>query len=367
MREKKIVQTSLLAILTNFILVAFKMTIGMIANSLSIILDAVNNLSDVLSSLITIAGTGLSRRSPDKEHPFGHGRYEYLASLIVSSIILYVGIQSIIEAVKLWLKSTEPIYSWWTVLIVTVAIFVKVFLGRYVQQVGREVDSPSLKSSGQDAKNDAYLSAATLLCALASLFFHINIEKYISIVIALFILKSGYDILNETISRILGERLESGLAQSVKEVACKVSGVIGAYDLFLNDYGPDRYFGSLHVEIDDSLSASEIDELSREVMEMVFKETGVTLSAVGIYARNCQSDIINEMRTKITNHCLELGYIQQVHGFFVDTDKQQIRFDIVVPYGISQLDRRQKELREWIKKEYPDHRLDLTIDLDTSD
>ncbi|MBW9212584.1 MULTISPECIES: cation diffusion facilitator family transporter [Terrabacteria group] len=367
MREKKIIQTSLIAIVMNLLLVAFKMGIGLIANSLSIILDAVNNLSDALSSIITIGGTTLSKKTADKEHPYGHGRYEYIAALIVAFIILYAGIQSVIETIKLWLHPSQPKYSWWSVLIVTVAIFVKIFLGNYVQQVGIQLDSPSLKNSGQDAKNDSLLSVATLMSALSSLWLHFEIDKYVSVVIALFILKSGYDILNETLSRILGERISSSLTSSVIEAAKHVPGVCGVYDLFINDYGPNRWIGSLHVEVEDTTSASQIDQLSRKVMRQVYIETGVTLSAVGIYTRNSHSEEVNEMRTGISKYCLQLGFVKQVHGFLVDQENKRIRFDIVVPFGIKSLNQKQMDLKEWIKKEYPGYAIDLTIDPDTTD
>ena len=367
MREKKIIQTSMIAIMTNLFLVFFKMGIGLMANSLSIILDAVNNLSDALSSIITIGGTSLSKKTADKEHPYGHGRYEYIAALVVAFIILYVGIQSMMEAIKLWIYPSQAKYSWWSVLIVLVAILVKVFLGNYVQKIGVQLDSPSLKNSGQDAKNDSILSLATLISAVSSLWFRLEIDKFVSVIIAVFILKGGYDVLSETLSRILGERISSSLTGAVIKAAKHVPNVCGVYDLFINDYGPNRWIGSLHVEVEDTTSASQIDQLSRKVMKQVYQETGVTLSAVGIYARNSRSEVVNEMRNRISHHCLQTGFVKQVHGFLVDQENKRIRFDIVVPFEVKSLNQKQMDLKEWIKKEYPGYAIDLTIDPDTTD
>ena len=168
-REKKIVRTSILGILANTMLAAFKAIVGMATHSIAVVLDAVNNLSDALSSIVTIIGTKLASRNPDKKHPLGHGRIEYLSTTIVSMLVLYAGVTAIVESVKKIIRPEAPDYSPVSLLIISVAVLVKVFLGRYVKSVGEKVNSDSLIASGSDATFDAILSFSVLVTALISL------------------------------------------------------------------------------------------------------------------------------------------------------------------------------------------------------
>ena len=257
-RTKKIIQTSIAGIVTNILLAVFKAVIG-------IVLDAVNNASDVASSVVTIAGTKLSKKEPDKEHPFGHGRIEYLSAMIIAVIILYAGITSAIEAVKKIITPDIPSYSTVPLIIVAVAVVVKVVLGRYVKTVGVMVKSDSLINSGADASMDAVISAATLVAAIIYLNFNISVEAYLGVIISIFIIKAGIDMLRETLSHILGEAPDSKLAQKITETVMEFPEVTGAYDLVLHDYGPDVYQGSLHIEIPDIYTADRIDMLTRKI------------------------------------------------------------------------------------------------------
>jgi len=264
-RTKKIIQTSIAGIVTNILLAVFKAVIGIMTNSIAIVLDAVNNASDVASSVVTIAGTKLSKKEPDKEHPFGHGRIEYLSAMIIAVIILYAGITSAIEAVKKIITPDIPSYSTVPLIIVAVAVVVKVVLGRYVKTVGVMVKSDSLINSGADASMDAVISAATLVAAIIYLNFNISVEAYLGVIISIFIIKAGIDMLRETLSHILGEAPDSKLAQKITETVMEFPEVTGAYDLVLHDYGPDVYQGSLHIEIPDIYTADRIDMLTRKI------------------------------------------------------------------------------------------------------
>ena len=214
-RTKKIIQTSIAGIVTNILLAVFKAVIGIMTNSIAIVLDAVNNASDVASSVVTIAGTKLSKKEPDKAHPFGHGRIEYLSAMIIAVIILYAGITSAVEAVKKIIHPDIPEYSTISLIIVAVAVVAKIVLGRYVKTVGVMVKSDSLINSGTDASMDAVISTATLVAAILYLNFNISVEAYLGVIISIFIIKAGIDMLRETLSHILGEAADSTLAQKI--------------------------------------------------------------------------------------------------------------------------------------------------------
>ncbi len=197
-REKKIVTTSIIGIGGNVLLVAIKAFIGLLANSISLVLDAVNNLSDALSSIITIIGTKIANKKPDKKHPFGHGRVEYLTSLIIAVIILIAGAAAIYESIISLIEGSEPNYSNLSLIIISIAIVIKVALGLFFRKMGKETNSDALKGSGIDALFDALLSLATLVGAIVAMFAHVYIEGYLGIVIGLFIIKSGIGILRES-------------------------------------------------------------------------------------------------------------------------------------------------------------------------
>ena len=183
-RNKKIVRTSIVGIIANVLLAGFKAAVGIISGSIAIVLDAVNNLSDALSSVITIIGTKLAGKEPDKKHPLGYGRIEYLSAALISVIVLYAGITSLVESVKKIITPETPSYKLPSLIIVAVAIVVKIVLGTYVKKVGESVNSESLVASGEDAKLDSVISASTLLAAIIFIFSGISLEAWLGAIIS---------------------------------------------------------------------------------------------------------------------------------------------------------------------------------------
>jgi len=366
-RTKKIIQTSIAGIVTNILLAVFKAVIGLMTNSIAIVLDAVNNASDVASSVVTIAGTKLSKKEPDKAHPFGHGRIEYLSAMIIAVIILYAGITSAIEAVKKIITPDIPSYSTVPLIIVAVAVVVKVVLGRYVKTVGVMVKSDSLINSGIDASMDAVISAATLVAAVIYLNFNISVEAYLGVIISIFIIKAGIDMLRETLSQILGEAADSKLAQKITETVMEFPEVTGAYDLVLHDYGPDVYQGSLHIEIPDIYTADKIDMLTRKIAVAVYEKHNVVLTAIGIYSLNSTDKLAVQIKDTIEELVMMNPYILQMHGFYFNKEEASIRFDLVVSFEAK--DRRQvyEYVVGKIQKHYPEYKVEAVMDTEYSD
>ena len=366
-RIKKIIQTSIAGIVTNILLAVFKAVIGIMTNSIAIVLDAVNNASDVASSVVTIAGTKLSKKEPDKEHPFGHGRIEYLSAMIIAVIILYAGITSAVEAVKKIINPDIPEYSTVSLIIVAVAVIVKIILGRLVKTVGAMVKSDSLINSGADASMDAVISAATLVAAIVYLNFNISVEAYLGVIISIFIIKAGIDMLRETLSRILGEAADSKLAQKITETVLEFPEVTGAYDLVLHDYGPDVYQGSLHIEIPDIYTADKIDMLTRKIAVAVYEKHNVVLTAIGIYSLNSTDKLAVQIKDTIEELVMMNPYILQMHGFYFNKEEASIRFDLVVSFEAK--DRRQvyEYVVGKIQKHYPEYKVEAVMDTEYSD
>lgn len=329
-REKQIVKTSVVGIIANVVLAAIKAIVGLASNSIAIILDAVNNISDAGSSLITIVGTKLAAKDPDKEHPFGYGRVEYLSAMIISVIVLYAGITSLVEAIKKIMNPVIPTYTTPSLIIVAVAVVVKVVLGRYVKNVGLKVNSDSLVNSGQEAKLDSIVSASTLVAAAIFISFGLSLEAYLGAIISIIIIKSGIDMIRNTISQLLGERNDPELAREVRKTVEDFPGVEGAYDLVLNNYGPDTWNGSIHIEVPDTYTADKLDQMIRDIQLEVYFKHQIILTAIGVYSINTQDPYVIAMHKKLKEIVFSHKYVTQLHGFYVDKSEKTIRFDVVI-------------------------------------
>lgn len=365
-REKTIVRTSLIGILGNVLLVGAKATIGIIAGSISIIMDAVNNLTDALSSIVTIVGTKLANRKPDKGHPYGHGRIEYVTSLIIAFIILVAGGTAIYESIASLVEGTKAIYSNLSLIIISVAILVKVGLGLFFRKMGKKTNSEALKASGIDALFDALLSLSTLIGAIVAMFAHVAIEGYLGILIGLFILKSGIEVLINSVSSIVGRRVEKDIALGIKQLVTSFPEVIGVYDLILHDYGPDKTIGSLHIEVRDDLTAKEIHPLTRNISMAVYEKYGIILT-VGIYATNSSVPEVKCIREDLYRLVKDYPSILQVHGFYVDIEKKFVSFDIIVDYKEQKVEEIKKSLVKQLSELHSDYNYVVVIDNDFAD
>lgn len=365
-RSKKIVQTSVVGILTNLGLVVLKAIVGIIANSIAIIMDAINNLSDALSSVITIVGTKLSQKKPDAKHPYGHGRVEYLTSLIISVIIIIAGSSAIVESVITIIENRKPTFEIWSVILIAIAVLVKVVLGLYFRHMGKKLNSEALKGSGIDALFDALLSFATLVSIVVMLIWKVNIEGYVGIIIGLFMIKSGIDVLRTSLSSIIGERTSKETSEAIKKLVCSNPEVKGAYDLIVNNYGPDRGIGSIHIEVDDDLTAKEIHPLTRKIATQVYQEFGIIMT-VGIYATNSSNKEISAIREIIQKDVLSHETIKQMHGFYVDQETKTISFDVIIDFKDKDAPKLIKELHDKLAEKFPDYHFIIVEDKDFTD
>ena len=363
-REKVIVRTSIVGIVTNVLLVVFKSAVGLLSNSIAIVLDAVNNLSDVLSSLITIVGAKLAGRMPDKGHPLGHGRIEYISAMMVAAIVLYAGFTAFVESVKKIFNPVQPDYSPMTLIVVTSAVIVKIILGLFVQRNGKKVKSTTLTASGIDALFDAVISASVLLSAIIYLLTGVCLEAYLGIVISAFVIRPGYKLMKSTLNEILGKRISRDLLSEIKQTICEDDCVFGAYDLILHCYGTDNYIGSVNVEIPDVMTADEIDTMERRIADKVYKKHGVILASIGIYSMNTTNDEIKKMRTDISHIVMSHDNVLQIHGFYVNLKEKSICFDIIIDYDSNDRDKMYSHIYNEIQSHYPDFSLKIDMDID---
>lgn len=364
-REKIIIKTSIVGIVTNVLLAVFKAGVGFASNSIAVVLDAVNNLSDALSSIITIAGAKLANRKPDKDHPLGHGRLEYLSALVVAAIVLYAGLTALIESVKKIINPVEANYSTLSLVIIAVAVVTKIVLGRYVKAKGEQVNSGALVASGTDALSDAALSLAVLLTALLYTFKGISLEAYVGVIISGFIIKAGFEMISDTIADILGRRAEPEVAKQIKDIIVEEPSVMGAYDLFIHDYGPGKAYASVHVELPDTFSVEDVDVLTRKLTDRVYRETGVIMTGIGVYSHSSDAKAA-EMEREINEIVLAHDWAVNVHGFHLDEEKKIIRFDVVIGFDIRHSEGI-KIISDEIKERFPDYNPAIIADIDITD
>ena len=348
-RQKVIIRTGIIGILANVFLAGFKAAVGLISGSIAVTLDAVNNLSDALSSVITIVSAKLAGKRPDKKHPYGHGRIEYLSAVTIAVIVLYAGITSLVESVKKIIHPEAADYSAAALIIIAVAVVVKIVLGIYVKKTGEQVNSDSL------------------VAAAIYLIWGVSLEAWLAALISLVIIKSGIDMLREGLSLILGERVESEVSAQIREAIHSFPAVLGVYDLILHNYGPEYMLGSVHIEVDEHMTAKELDVLERQIAEKVYAETGVGMAGIGIYARVSDNAFSRQVYADLRDITAAYPSVLQMHGFTADRETKQIRFDLVMDYDEKKREQIFQDIVVKISEKYPDYNIYPVLDADITD
>lgn len=365
-REGLIVRTSVIGIITNILLAAFKAAVGLISHSIAVVLDAVNNLSDALSSLITIIGTKLSAKLPDKKHPLGYGRIEYLTALVVAALVLYAGVTSLVESVKKIIHPETADYSIVSLVIIAVAVVVKLLLGRYVKAQGRKANSAALEASGADASFDAILSASVLLSAIVFLLWGLSLEAWVGVVIAGFIIKSGFEMITDTLDDILGKRADAELTGKIRRAVLEEEAIRGVYDIIVNDYGPNKNTCSLHIELPDFMTVDQVDVITRHLQNRVLDTAGVIVTGVSVYSYNTKDDEAAAIRGRVTGIVLSHDWALQLHGFYADTVNKALRFDVVMSFDVT-VSEALSTLYSELSSALPEYTVHITPDVDAAD
>lgn len=365
-RSGRIIRTSIIGIAANVLLAAFKATVGLLASSVAIVMDAVNNLSDALSSVITIIGAKLSTRPADRKHPFGYGRIEYFSAIIIAVIVLIAGVTSLIESVKKIITPTEPEYTTVTLVVIIVAIAVKLLLGRYVKKQGERLKSDALIASGSDALFDAIVTLATLVSAGIMLLWNVSIDGILGALISLVIIKAGIEMLASPINELLGARLPQDLVHDIKKEVLDFKGVHGVYDIILHNYGPEVLIGSLHISVDDTMDAYQIHGLTRKISDVMNMRHGIILT-VGVYAISTGAHKRAELQNAVMQAIGSHDGVVQVHGFYYYEDENRVSVDVVPDISIHDEKGFCKQLTDMLSSVLPNVEISIVIDHNYSD
>lgn len=336
----------LTGIVCNCLLTVLKLVIGLLVGSMAIIADGVNNLSDAASSLTTLLGFRMAQRPADKQHPYGHARYEYLSGLAVAALILLIGAELVKSSVAK-IINPEPIdISAATIVLLAASVAVKLWMSGFYKTLGKKINSTALYATSVDSRNDVISTCAVLLGCLVNYFFGLNIDGYVGLAVAIFILYSSVGIAKDTISPLLGQQADDELVDKITELVLSHEKVLGVHDLLVHDYGPGRCYASAHVELsadEDPMACHDIiDDIECDVLEKM------NVHFVIHYDPVVQNDAEqNEMRRTVGEIIRELNPAFSIHDFRIVRGSAQSKlvFDLGVPYSMIE---KKKEIKERI-------------------
>lgn len=358
--------TSIFGIFLNICLFAGKFIIGLLTNAISIIADAFNNLSDAGSSIITLFGFKLSKHEPDNEHPFGHGRFEYLSGLFVAVIIILMAFELLKSSVQKVFVPEETVIAPVTFIILTASILVKIYMFLYNKKYGKRINSSAMKATAMDSLSDTISTSVVLLCSILQFFYNFKIDAYAGIVVGLFIGYTGIKTLHETVSPLLGQAPDPELVESVKNIVLEDEIICGIHDMIVHNYGPTRTFISLHAEVPsdyDILTIHDsIDSIEMKIKKELGIETTIHMDPVNTKdekTKECKkavTDIIGTIDTRLSLHDFRM-----VHG----DSHSNVLFDLVIPH---KFDLSNAELKAMIEKKlqktYPNYYCVIEFDTD---
>ena len=323
----------------NAILCVAKITVGVLSKSMAILADGLNNFTDAGSSVVSMLGFRWANKPADKEHPFGHARYEYITGLIIAFIVLFLGVELIISSVEKITAGEKTVATVIMMAVLAFSVVVKFGMFFYYRSVSRKIGSGSLKAAGADSLNDCISTIAILVCTVVTYFTGVELDGYVGIAVALFIVFNGIKLIKETMSPLLGEKPSPSLVKKISEEICAYDGVKGIHDLIVHNYGPNRYFASVHVEVDAKTDVLESHELA-DTIEREFLEKGINL-VIHMDPVIVDDERVNALKQIAVDALKSIDESLTLHDFRVvwGENRKNLIFDVVVPYGFRLTDK----------------------------
>ena len=332
-RERYGILSGLVGIVLNLLLSAGKFFAGLLTGSISITADAFNNLSDAGSSVVTLAGFHMAAKKADDDHPFGHGRIEYLSGLVVAVAILLVGLELVKSSLEKILAPEAVSFSWLSVGILLASILVKLWMAAFNKDLSRRIGSAAMAATATDSLSDVVATSAVLLGTLVGRFSGLRIDGWVGILVAAFILRAGWGAAKDTLDPLLGQSPDPSLVQGVQETVLSHPEITGIHDLVIHDYGPGRSMMSLHAEVPMDADVLEvhdiIDNVERELKEKFHTEAVIHMDPIATH-----DPAVNAMRGRVAGLVREIDPAMTIHDFRMTAgpDHQNLIFDTVVPY-----------------------------------
>jgi len=344
---------SVIGIICNVILFTGKMIVGLLSGSIAVVADAFNNLSDALSSVISFVGVKMANRPADKEHPFGHGRYEYIAAFIVAAIIIEVGISFVRSSWDRIMNPSEVVFNLALVGFLCVSVALKLWLALFNKKLGRTIKSTILKATSIDALGDALITTVTIISMLISGLFNINIDGYVGMLVAIAVVIAGINIAKDTIKPLLGERPNKKTYQKLTQLVESYEGIVGSHDLIVHSYGPTQNMATIHAEVPNDMDIETAHELIDRIEREVARATGIFL-VIHTDPIEVSDEIVLKYRSAVFSILEKLDPNINAHDFRMVDGKHCIKliFDLVVPfaYDVSKQESLVSEIMEAIKE-----------------
>ena len=356
-------------IILNLVLFTTKLIIGIISNSIAITADAFNNLSDVASSVITILGFKLASKPADREHPFGHGRLEYISGLIVSFIVILVGFEFIKTSFDRIIHPSKVIFNLIPFILILASIGVKLWISGFNKIMGKAINSSALQASSTDALSDVVSSSCVALSLLLSIWIDFPLDGYIGILVSLIIIYAGYSLVKKTINPLLGEAPDIELVSGIRSKLLSFDHITGCHDLVIHNYGPGRCMGSIHAEVPCDMSIVKIHEIIDEAEKEISDEFNLYL-VIHMDPINKTDKEVNASRLELLNVLKSFPIIKSIHDFRIvgEGNHKNLIFDIVIDFdpkfSLSDELKLQDDINQKLKKSYPYYNAVMTIDRD---
>ena len=354
-------RTSILGIVVNVLIAGVKIAAGLLASSIAIVSEGVNNAADALTSVLTMVGTRLAGRHPDAKHPFGYGRIEYLTGLVVAVVIIVSGVQMLIESVKLIFRPEELSISYVSLTIVAVSAVVKFFLGLYTIARGRVAQSDALVGVGLECRADSYISIITIGVAVVFLLTGVSLDAYAGVVMSAIILKAGVEVLLKIVSELIGRPGEKELATKIYQLVRATPGVVGAADMMLHNYGPNAWSGSVNVEIDHAKSVGEVYAMLHELQLGIMHEEHVTM-VFGVYAVDDDHVETRRIRRTILEYVKAHEHVKSFHAVYLEPGTNRLYCDLVVDYELADWGALRADFLDYMKAKVPGRDVVLTVE-----
>ncbi len=356
--------SGMVGIICNVLLFAVKFFLGTVTASVAITADAFNNLGDASSGIVSFFGFKMASRPADKEHPYGHARYEYLAGLTVCVLILVIGVELFKESF-LKILNPEPVeFSWTAVAVLALAIGVKLWLAVFNRALGKKIGSQTLLATAADSRNDVIATGTVIVATVLSYITSLELDGYMGLCVAVFILYSGINLVKETLDPILGKAADEALVAEIEKRIMAYPGVLGTHDLMIHDYGPGRQFGSVHVEVaaeEDVLKSHDmVDNIERDFLEQLNIHLIVHMDPI-----ITKDESVANLRHWLSGEVKKVHPELKIHDVRVVPGETHtnVIFDCVVPYGLSQSDEEIKTaIGELVRATYENYYCVITVD-----
>lgn len=331
-REKYGTLCSVLSIICNIILVIFKISIGLVVHSVAVMADGLNNLSDVGSNLASLFGFKLANKHPDSDHPYGHGRYEYIAGLVIAFLILLVGVQSLKDSVLKIINPEKVLFSYIAVLILLVSIAIKLWMYSFNKAVGMKIESSTLKAAGQDSLNDVLSTTSTLIALCLTLVTDLPVDGIMGAIVSMVVILAGVEVFKDTIDPLLGLAPNKELIDELEKFILSFDKPLGIHDLMMHDYGPGRMFMTVHVEVDSRGDIMEIHEEIDEIERAIQREFGI-LTTIHYDPIDIHNPLLNLLKEQILEIVKKVNENYSIHDFRMVSGDNNINliFDVLIP------------------------------------